>query len=144
LPIYRQPKLAVDCIILVDGKVLLIHRRNPPHGWALPGGFVEYGESVEEAVRREMREETGLELEDLRQFRVYSDPGRDPRAHTVSVVFAAQGMGKPEPGDDADRYRLVDVDDVPESELVFDHAQILRDFRGDLRRNRTGTQSELP
>ncbi len=124
----RQPKLAVDCIILVDGKVLLIHRRNPPHGWALPGGFVEYGETVEDAVRREMKEETGLELEGLRQFRVYSDPSRDPRGHVVSVVFTARGVGKPEAGDDADRYRLVDLSDVPESELVFDHVRILREF----------------
>jgi ADP-ribose pyrophosphatase YjhB (NUDIX family) len=118
--------------------VLLIHRRNPPHGWALPGGFVEYGETVEDAVRREMKEETGLDLQDLRQFRVYSDPTRDPRGHVVSVVFTARGVGKPEAGDDADRYRLVDLSDIPETgmtlgveraTLVFDHAQILRDFR---------------
>ena len=126
---HRGPKLAVDCIILIDGKVLLIHRRNPPNGWALPGGFVEYGETVEDAVRREMKEETGLELRDLRQFHAYSDPGRDPRGHTVSVVFAARGVGEPKAGDDADRYRLIDLDNVPESELVFDHAQILSDFR---------------
>ena len=126
---HRQPGLAVDCIILVDGKVLLIHRRNPPQGWALPGGFVEYGETVEDAVRREMKEETGLDLQDLRQFRAYSDPSRDPRGHVVSVVFTAEGSGKPEAGDDADRYRLVDLNAVPETGLVFDHAQILRDFR---------------
>ena len=125
---HRGPKLAVDCIILVDGRILLIHRRNPPHGWALPGGFVEYGETVEDAVRREMKEETGLDLQDLRQYRVYSDPGRDPREHTVSVVFAARGVGRPEAGDDADRYRLMDLNDIPEAELVFDHAQILKDF----------------
>jgi ADP-ribose pyrophosphatase YjhB (NUDIX family) len=124
----RGPKLAVDCIILVDREVLLIHRRNPPHGWALPGGFVEYGETVEDAVRREMKEETGLDLQDLRQFRVYSDPARDSRGHVVSVVFAARGAGKPEAGDDADRYRLIDLSDIPESEIVFDHAQILKDF----------------
>jgi 8-oxo-dGTP diphosphatase len=123
------PRLAVDCIILIDGRALLIHRRNPPHGWALPGGFVEYGESVEEAVRREMKEETGMGLEDLRQFRVYSDPARDARGHVVSVVFTARGVGKPEAGDDADRYRLIDLNAVPEGELVFDHARILRDFR---------------
>jgi ADP-ribose pyrophosphatase YjhB (NUDIX family) len=122
------PELAVDCVILLEGKVLAIHRRNPPLGWALPGGFVEYGETVEQAVRREMKEETGLELEDLRQFRVYSDPKRDPRGHVVSVVFTARGLGKPEAGDDADRYRLIDLDNIPESELVFDHAKILRDF----------------
>jgi 8-oxo-dGTP diphosphatase len=125
----RGPRLAADCVILVGGKVLLIHRKNEPVGWALPGGFVEYGETVEAAVRREMKEETGLELDRLRQFHVYSDPGRDVRGHTVSVVFVAQGVGRPEAGDDADRYRLVDLNDIPESELVFDHAQILRDFR---------------
>lgn len=136
---HRGPKLAVDCIILLGGRALVIHRRNPPHGWALPGGFVEYGETVEDAVRREMKEETGLDLADLRQFRVYSDPDRDPRGHTVSVVFAAQGVGKPEAGDDADRYRLVDLSDIAETgtvpegtvpvSLVFDHAKILADFR---------------
>jgi ADP-ribose pyrophosphatase YjhB (NUDIX family) len=125
----RGPGLAVDCIILLDGKVLLIHRCNPPQGWALPGGFVEYGETVEDAVRREMKEETGLDLAELRQFRVYSDPERDPRGHVVSVVLAARGVGKPKAGDDADRFRLIDLDDIPESDLVFDHAQILRDFR---------------
>jgi len=134
----RGPALTVDCIILLGGKVLLIRRRNPPTGWALPGGFVDYGESVEDAVRREMREETGLELAHLRQFRVYSAPDRDPRGHTVSVVFVAEGVGRPEPGDDAERVRLIDLTETPESgatfgaereTIVFDHAQILRDFR---------------
>ena len=123
------PRLAADCIILVGGKVLLIRRRNEPVGWALPGGFVEYGETVEDAVRREMKEETGLDLDQLRQFHVYSDPGRDKRGHTVSVVFVAQGVGHPEAGDDADRYRLIDLNNIPEADLVFDHAQILEDFR---------------
>jgi ADP-ribose pyrophosphatase YjhB (NUDIX family) len=122
------PRLAVDCIILLDGRALVIHRRNPPHGWALPGGFVECGETVEDAVRREMKEETGLILAELSQFRVYSDPARDPRGHVVSVVFSAKGVGRPEAGDDADRYRLIDLGDIPKSELVFDHAEILKDF----------------
>lgn len=125
------PRLAADCIILVGGKVLLIHRKNEPVGWALPGGFVEYGDTVEAAVRREMKEETGLNLDQLRQFHVYSDPGRDKRGHTVSVVFVAQGVGQPEAGDDADRYRVIDLNDIPEADLVFDHAQILKDFRDD-------------
>lgn len=123
------PRLAADCIILIEDRVLLIHRRNEPVGWALPGGFVECGESVEDAVRREMKEETGLELAELKQFRVYSDPRRDPRGHTVSVVFSARGVGTPVAGDDADRYRLVDLDDIPGSEMVFDHPQILREYR---------------
>jgi len=126
---HSGPGLAVDCIILIDDRVLVIHRRNPPHGWALPGGFVEYGETVEDAVRREMKEETGLGLQDLKQFHVYSDPARDPRGHVVSVVFTASGIGKPEAGDDADHYRLIDLEAIPETELVFDHAQMLRDFR---------------
>jgi ADP-ribose pyrophosphatase YjhB (NUDIX family) len=79
-------------------------------------------------VRREMKEETGLELAELKQFRVYSDPARDPRGHVVSVVFSARGVGEPEAGDDADRYRLIDLSDIPESDLVFDHAKILKDF----------------
>jgi ADP-ribose pyrophosphatase YjhB (NUDIX family) len=123
------PRLAVDCIVSVGTRVLLIHRRNEPIGWALPGGFVECGESVEDAVRREVKEETGLDLADLRQFRVYSDPRRDPRGHTVSVVFSARGGGKPTAGDDADRYRMVDLDDLPESGMVFDHPRILREYR---------------
>jgi len=122
----------VDCIILVGGKVLLIKRKNPPYGWALPGGFVEYGETVEDAVRREMVEETGLELDNLVQFHVYSDPKRDPRFHCVSVVFTAQGRGEPTAGDDAAEFRLVSLAAVPESELVFDHAQILADYRQSL------------
>ncbi|HTW91883.1 MAG TPA: NUDIX hydrolase [bacterium] len=125
----RQPRLAVDCIVLVDGKALVIQRKYTPLGWALPGGFVESGESVEAAVRREVKEETELDLENLRQFRVYSAPGRDPRGHVVSVVFTARGIGKPRAGDDADRYRLIDLDAITETELVFDHAEILRDFR---------------
>jgi len=145
----RGPRLAVDCLILIDGKVLLIHRKNVPVGWALPGGFVEYGETVEDAVRREMKEETGLALDRLRQFRVYSDPGRDLRGHTVSVVFVAEGVGRPEADDDADRYRLVDLNDILEAgmtlgaecaTLVFDHAQILRDFRDDLGQGRLATR----
>jgi len=125
---HRQPKLAVDCIIVINGRILLIYRKNAPVGWALPGGFVEYGETVEQAVRREMQEETGLELEGLKQFRVYSDPGRDPRGHCVSVVFSAQGKGSPQVGDDALRFRLVEPSGVSESAVVFDHFRIIQDF----------------
>jgi 8-oxo-dGTP diphosphatase len=125
---YRSPKLAVDCIIRVNGRLLFIKRRNRPQGLALPGGFVDYGESVEDAVRREMREETGLELENLRQFHVYSDPKRDPRWHCVSVVFAADGIGRPNAGDDASEVVLADGDKVPLDRLVFDHAQVVKDY----------------
>lgn len=125
---HRQPRLAVDCIIRLGGRVVVVRRRNEPHGWALPGGFVEYGETVEDAIRREAREETGLELEGLTQFHVYSDPTRDPRGHCVSVVFTARGIGNPRAGDDADAIRLVEPAGVGAAGLVFDHGRILADF----------------
>ena len=124
---YRQPKLTVDIIIEIDGKVVLIERRNPPPGWALPGGFVDYGETVEAAAIREAKEETSLDLKGLRQFHVYSSPNRDPRHHSVSVVFAAQGMGTPRTEDDAKNIGLFDVDSLP-SMIAFDHRLILADY----------------
>lgn len=123
------PRLAVDCIIEIGGRVVVVRRLNPPLGWALPGGFVDYGETVEEAVRREMREETGLELEDLRQFHVYSDPARDPRGHCVSVVFAALGVGVPRARGDAAELRLIEPGGEDAAGLVFDHARIVADYR---------------
>jgi 8-oxo-dGTP diphosphatase len=118
----------VDIIIEIPGGgIVLIERLNPPHGWALPGGFVDYGESLEDAARREAREETGLELERLRQFRAYSDPARDPRHHTATVVFAALGVGLPKAADDAKNLKVFPVDELPES-LAFDHATILKDY----------------
>lgn len=135
---YRQPKLAVDCIILLDNKVLLIKRKNRPKGWALPGGFVNYGETVEAAVRREVKEETGLDIVDLNQFRVYSDPKRDPRGHCVSVVFVAKGKGNPNAGDDAKDFCLVELQDVDKVKLVFDHPKILADYRKFVRQAKSG------
>src|SRR3990172_10671813 len=99
-----QPRLTADVIITRGGDprwVLLVRRRYPPHGWALPGGFVDYGESVEQAAIREALEETGLSVSLERQFHVYSDPARDPRGHTVTVVFIGQADGQPVGGDDA-------------------------------------------
>ena len=125
---HRQPALAVDCIVRIDSRVVLVRRKNEPHGWALPGGFVDYGESLEDAVRRELREETGLELDGLQQFHSYSDPSRDPRGHCVSVVFTGRGIGEPRAGDDAAACRLVDPGAIAESETAFDHARILRDY----------------
>ncbi len=122
------PALAVDVIIeLDDGGVVLIARRNPPHGFALPGGFVEYGESVEDAAVREAREETGLEVTLVRQFHTYSDPSRDPRGHTVAVVFVGRATGSPVAASDAAGVRVCTADGLPEP-LVFDHGRILSDY----------------
>ncbi len=126
--IYRNPFLTVDIIIRMEpGTVVLIERKNPPYGWALPGGFVDYGESVETAARREAREETGLEVEALEQFRVYSEPARDPRHHTVSVAFTAVAVGTPKAADDAKRVGVFRAEELPDM-LAFDHAEILRDY----------------
>jgi 8-oxo-dGTP diphosphatase len=129
----NQPRLTADIIIAVGERIALISRRYAPLGWALPGGFVEAGETVEEAAQREAFEETSMHLTGLRQFHVYSDPDRDPRQHTVSVVFVADGHGRMQAADDAKEIRLVDpaAPDVP---LAFDHARIVADYvaaRGD-------------
>ncbi|MBD3347756.1 MAG: NUDIX domain-containing protein [Candidatus Eisenbacteria bacterium] len=123
----RNPVPTVDIIIEYEGGIVLVERRNPPHGWALPGGFVDYGESVESAAAREAREETGLELRDLRQFHVYSEPGRDCRMHTMTTVFTARGVGKLMAADDA-RSAKVFSDELPET-MAFDHRRIIEDYR---------------
>ncbi len=126
----RQPRLTADVIITPPGqprRVVLIRRGNPPHGWALPGGFVDYGESLECAAKREALEETGLAVDIRRQFHVYSDPERDPRGHTVTVVFHGEAVGSPVGGDDAAEARFFDADDLP-ANIAFDHAGILSDF----------------
>jgi len=126
--VYRNPFLTVDAIVTIPGRgVVLIKRKNPPHGWALPGGFVDYGESLEEAVRREIMEETGLQLERLAQFKAYSDPGRDPRHHTVTVVFTAESVGVLHASDDAESASVFSSDRLP-SPLAFDHGRILADY----------------
>jgi ADP-ribose pyrophosphatase YjhB (NUDIX family) len=124
----RNPALAVDAIVRLDEGIVLIKRENPPEGWALPGGFVEYGETVESAVRRELREETGLRLNDLRQWRVFSDPDRDPRQHVVSTVFLARGEGNLKADSDAAAAELFDPI-PPWPDLAFDHEFILEQFR---------------
>jgi ADP-ribose pyrophosphatase YjhB (NUDIX family) len=122
----RNPVPTVDIIIEVGEQIVLIERKNPPYGWALPGGFVDYGESFETAAAREAREETGLIVKNLRQFRTYSDPDRDSRMHTASTVFIGTAHGEPVAGDDAGNSALFTRDNLPE--LAFDHAQILEDY----------------
>ncbi len=122
----RNPVPTVDIIIEVNNKIVLIKRKNPPFGWALPGGFVDYGESFEDAAVREAFEETGLQLGTLRQFHTYSAPGRDPRMHTASTVFIAQSDRLPRAGDDAAEAALFARDEIPE--MAFDHARILTDY----------------
>lgn len=124
--VYRNPVPTVDIIIEVGKKIVLIERKNPPFGWALPGGFVDYGESYEAAALREAREETGLTVQNLRQFHTYSDPGRDERLHTASTVFTATAEGEPAAGDDAKNAALFTKDNLPD--LAFDHARILADY----------------
>lgn len=123
----HNPIPTVDIIIELSGGIVLIKRKNPPFGWALPGGFVEYGESAESAAKREAQEETDLELEDLKQFHTYSDPHRDPRHHTISVVFIARGTGKPKASDDAADIGVFTQGTLPEP-LAFDHSKILSDY----------------
>ncbi|MGV8074629.1 MAG: NUDIX domain-containing protein [Syntrophobacteraceae bacterium] len=126
--VYRNPLVTVDIIIRVPGKgIVLIERKNPPFGWALPGGFVDYGETIEAAACREAREETGLELDNLKQFRAYSDPDRDPRHHTVTIVFTAIGRGQPKASDDAKNLEIFTPDKLPDV-VAFDHAKILSDY----------------
>jgi len=124
----KGPFSTVDAIIEIDEGVVLIKRSNPPFGWALPGGFVDYGESLENAVTREMKEETGLDLEGLRQFHTYSEPDRDPRFHTICTVFLAKGKGKPQAGDDAAALKVVKLNEIRDIEFTFDHRIILEDY----------------
>ena len=122
----KQPGTAVDIIIKYKGGIVLIKRKNPPYGWAIPGGFVDYGETLEKAAVREAKEETNLKVKLLRQFHAYSDPKRDPRGHTVGVVFVAEGSGKLEGKDDATEAKVFTKKNLPK--LVFDHKKILKDF----------------
>jgi 8-oxo-dGTP diphosphatase len=123
---HRNPVPTVDVIIELEGGIVLILRKNPPPGWALPGGFVDYGETVETAACREAKEETNLELTGLKMFSVYSDPARDPRQHTITTVFVAQGHGRMKGGDDASIARVFDCGHLPE--LAFDHTKIIMDY----------------
>ncbi|KAA0000265.1 MAG: NUDIX hydrolase [Thermoplasmata archaeon] len=122
-----KPSIAVDGILIKDGKILLIKRKNEPFKgkWALPGGFVEYGEKVEDAVLREFKEEVGIKAKIKKLVGVYSDPSRDPRGHVISIVFLLEAEGVPKAGDDAMEARFFDLNDLPP--LAFDHEKIIKD-----------------
>jgi ADP-ribose pyrophosphatase YjhB (NUDIX family) len=135
MTVYRNPVPTVDIIIELPEGIVLIQRKSPPPGWALPGGFVDYGESLEAAAVREAREETALDVTDLRQMHTYSRPDRDARLHTISTVFIARAAGTPEARDDAAALAVFRENDLP-SPLAFDHAEILADY---FRRRRAGT-----
>ncbi|NOY64377.1 MAG: NUDIX hydrolase [Nitrospirae bacterium] len=124
---FRNPLPTVDIIIEINGGVVLVKRKNPPHGWALPGGFVDYGESLEDAAVREAKEETGLDIKLVRQFHTYSKPGRDPRFHTITTVYIAKAKGTPRAGDDAKEVGIFQRDNLPDN-IVFDHKDILDDY----------------
>ena len=124
---HRNPLVTVDIIIEIDCGIVLIRRANPPHGWALPGGFVDYGESLETAAVREAKEETCLTVELTEQFHTYSDPQRDPRYHTVTTVFLARATGNPRAADDAREIGVFVRQKLPEP-IVFDHEKIIRDY----------------
>jgi 8-oxo-dGTP diphosphatase len=133
---YRNPVPTVDIIIEIiekndynstDKRIVLIRRKNPPYGWALPGGFVDYGESLEKAALREAKEETSLDVDIIRQFHTYSDPERDPRQHTISTVYIAKAFGKPMGMDDAEEAKIFDENSIP-NDMAFDHGKILKDY----------------
>jgi 8-oxo-dGTP diphosphatase len=129
------PFVTVDTIIEAPGGIVLIKRSNPPFGWALPGGFVEAGESLEEAACREAREETGLLVSNLRQLHTYSAPWRDPRFHTITTVFICQAKGKPRASSDAAEARVFGLRGWERVKLAFDHRRVLEDYLCSKRNN---------
>ncbi len=126
--ISQGPFLTVDGIVEYKSGIVLVKRSNPPLGWALPGGFVDYGESVETAVVREIKEETNLDFLKVKQFKVYSDPKRDPRFHTASVVFSGKGKGPLKGASDALSAEVFAWDNLPEN-IAFDHKRIIEDYK---------------
>lgn len=128
LPARRSPVPTVDIIIEIPLQgIVLIQRANPPLGWAMPGGYVDYGESLEAAACREALEETGLKVKLLGQLHTYSNPRRDPRQHNLTTVFVARALGTPKAADDARSLQIFGLKDLPQK-MAFDHAAILADY----------------
>ena len=130
---FKSPTPTVDIIIECETNdkkkgIILIYRKNPPLGWAIPGGYVDYGETIEAAAIREAREETSLDVTLIRQFHTYSDPRRDPRFHTIGTVFIAKAKGSPKAGDDAQGAKVIKLSEIEKMEFAFDHKQILKDY----------------
>jgi 8-oxo-dGTP diphosphatase len=137
---FKNPIPTVDCIVeLSGGRIVLIRRKNPPLGWALPGGFVDEGEPLHHACIREVKEETGLEVVLVEQFFTYSDPARDPRKHTVSTVYIGTASGEPTGSDDAAEAKAFTAEQLPK-ELCFDHGTIVADY---LDYKRTGARRKI-
>lgn len=134
MPKYRPttPLLAADAIIELSDKpnrpIVLIERKNPPYGWAIPGGFMDVGERLEVSAIREAKEEVCLDVTLKALLGMYSDPKRDDRGHTVTAVYVAEATGEPQAADDAKNFQIFDIDDLP-TDLAFDHAQVLEDYR---------------
>jgi 8-oxo-dGTP diphosphatase len=127
ITIHKNPLVTVDIIIKTPDGIILIERLNPPHGWALPGGFVDYGETIEQAAIREAKEETSLCVTLEEQFHTYSDPKRDSRHHTISTVFIAHSGDIPKAADDAKNLGVFTQKNLPDP-IVFDHRKIIDDF----------------
>jgi len=139
---FKNPIPTVDIIIEMEHSgrqpgIVLIKRKNPPYGWALPGGFVDYGESLEQAAKREAKEETSLEIQIVNQMFTYSDPERDPRFHTITTVFVATAKGIPEAKDDAAEIGVFSREEI-DFPLAFDHAKILEDYFKSIENDRPG------
>jgi ADP-ribose pyrophosphatase YjhB (NUDIX family) len=144
---YHNPIPTVDIIIEQERGIVLILRRNEPYQWAIPGGYCDYGESLEQAAVREAREETGLTVELIEQFHTYSDPRRDPRQHNITTVYIARAIGGTlQAQDDAQEIGVFTKADLP-AELAFDHGQILKDYflwpKGHLRHKKIGQRRAL-
>jgi ADP-ribose pyrophosphatase YjhB (NUDIX family) len=128
IEVYQNPIPTVDIIIEIESNgIVLIKRKNPPYGWAIPGGFVDYGESLEEAAVREAKEETNLDVKLIKQFHTYSDPIRDQRHHSISTIYIAKAKGIHEAKDDALEIGIFTESNLPD-EIAFDHRSILKDY----------------